>query len=202
MGHNNMEIMLDLETLGTKQDAIILTIGAQVFDPTSTHLWVEGTMLDTISGDRITGYMNARIDVDDQETLGRTCNEDTLKWWASQSPEAQEEAFSEHDRVPLSQALLALSRMVEVCGPKKWVRVWSKGPTFDINILEHAMEQTGVRIPWEFWNVRDARTVYGLCPRLDTKQYGETSHRALDDCRNQIKLLRSAFEILSVTQLR
>ena len=194
--------MIDLETLGKKQDSIILTIGAQIFDPTSEHLWVENSILDPVSGDRIPGELNIRVDVDEQEILGRKTDEDTIKWWANQSPEAQEEAFGEQDRIPLKDALTTLARMVEVCGPKKSARVWSKGPTFDIVMLEHAMEQSGVRVPWSFWNVRDARTVYGLCPQLDTRKWGPISHRALDDCRNQIMLLKEAFTILGVTQLK
>ena len=197
-----MELMIDIEALDKRPTGIILTIGAQLFDPTSENLWAENSILDSISGDRIPSELNIRIDVDEQESLGRTTDEDTINWWAKQSPEAQEEAFGVEDRFSLRDSLTVLSRMAEVCGPKKSVRIWSKGPTYDIMMLENAMEQVGVRIPWSFWNVRDAITVYGLCPTLDTKKNGPISHRALDDCRRQIVQLREAFEILGVTQLK
>jgi hypothetical protein len=197
-----MELMIDIEALDKRPTGIILTIGAQLFDPTSEHLWAENSILDPISGDRIPAELNIRIDVDEQEALGRTTDEDTIAWWAKQSAEAQEEAFGEEDRLSLKDSLTVLTRMAEVCGPKKSVRIWSKGPTYDIMMLENAMEQAGVRIPWSFWNVRDARTVYGLCPSLDTRKNGPISHRALDDCRQQIILLRESFNILGVTQLK
>jgi hypothetical protein len=196
------DLMIDLETLGTKPDAIILTIGAQLFDPTSSELWVKTPVYDPITGNTVSPELNIRLDVDQQEALGRTTNEDTIKWWSSQTPEAQEEAFGEENRVDFKEALQQLVRMAEVCGPKRTVRVWSKGPTFDIMMLEHAMEQTGIRVPWSFWNVRDARTVYGLCPLLDTKKNGPISHCALDDCRRQIELLRESFTILGVSHLK
>lgn len=194
--------MIDIEALDKRPTGIILTIGAQIFDPTSEHLWVENSILEPVSGDRIPSELNIRICVDEQESLGRTTDEDTINWWAQQSPEAQEEAFGEEDRLSLKDSLYVLSRMAEVCGPKKHARIWSKGPTYDIMMLENAMEQVGVRIPWSFWNVRDARTVYGLCPTLNTTKNGPISHRALDDCRRQIVLLREAFEILGVTHLK
>lgn len=197
-----MELMIDIEALGKSPDSIILTIGAQLFDPTSEHEWVEGTVLDPVTRDRIPGELNIRIDVDEQEALGRTTDEDTIAWWAKQSPEAQEEAMGLEDRFKLADALNQLVRMAQTCGGKRNVRVWSKGPTYDIMMLENAMTQVGIRPPWEFWNVRDARTVFGLCPSLDTKKNGPISHRALDDCRKQITLLRESFKILGVTQLK
>jgi hypothetical protein len=67
-----MELMIDIEALDKRPTGIILTIGAQLFDPTSEHLWAENSILDPISGDRIPAELNIRIDVDEQEALGRT----------------------------------------------------------------------------------------------------------------------------------
>lgn len=194
--------MLDIEALGKYNDSIILTIGAQLFDPTSEHLWPERPMIDPISGHSIPTELNIRVDVDEQEAMGRTTDEETIAWWAQQSPEAQEEAFSPHDRHSLKDSLNALCRMTQLCGPRKHLRVWAKGPLYDITMLEHAMAQCNITPPWAFWGVRDARTVYGLCPQLDTRKDGPVSHRALDDCRRQIVLLREAFTHLGVTHLK
>lgn len=196
-----MDLMIDIEALGKKPDSIILTIGAQLFDPFSEHLWPENLIYDSVSQNKFEPYLNIRVDVDEQEKLGRKTDEDTISWWAKQSPEAQEEALGLTDRFSLKNALTMLVNLAQLCGGKKHVRVWSKGPTYDIMMLENAMEQVGVRIPWQFWNVRDARTVYGLCPEL-TVNREEISHRALDDCRSQIILLRKAFEMLGVERIK
>ena len=194
--------MIDIEALGKSQDSVILTIGALLFDPTSESPWAENAIYDPISGHTIPSELNVRVDVDEQEALGRTTDDETVKWWSQQTPEAIEEALGEQDRISLKTALEMLSRMMQACGPKKSARVWSKGPTYDIVMLGHAYDQVNLPAPWTFWNVRDARTVYGICPTLDTKKNGPISHRALDDCRNQIILLREAFNILGVTHLK
>jgi hypothetical protein len=78
-------------------------------------------------------------------------------------------------------------------------RFWANGPTFDANILEHAYKSYNMPIPWQFYVVRDARTVYSLCPQLNKYP---ASHHALEDCRRQIELLQKTLEHLNVKELR
>jgi hypothetical protein len=188
-----MDLMLDLETLGKHNESIILTIGAQLFDP-SVKGWETRRQRHIHTGDLYDPYMNVRVDVDEQSELGRTTDNETLEWWAKQSTEAQEDSFSEEGRISLRQALTELTRLAEPCK-----RVWSKGPLFDFAILEHALEQMKMPQPWKFWNVRDARTVYSLTPTLKSRTNG---HLAIEDCRNQILMLQDAFGILGVEQLK
>ena len=117
----------------------------------------------------------------------------TIEWWATQPREAQEEAFGEENRIPLDQALTELGKLI-------WQskRFWANGPTFDANILEHAYKSYNMALPWQFYNVRDARTVYGLVPKLE--KYPAT-HHALEDCRRQIFLLWDALEYINVKEL-
>ena len=188
-----MDLMVDIEALAKHNDAIILTIGAQMFDP-SVKGWETKPQRMRHSEDTYVPSMNIRVDVDEQETLGRRTDEETLAWWCKQTTEAQADAFSTEDRVSLSDALLALKQLAEPCK-----RVWSKGPLYDFAILEHAYEQSKIAVPWKFWNVRDARTVYSLTPNLKARTNG---HLALEDCRNQILMLQDAFEMLGVEQLK
>jgi hypothetical protein len=185
--------MLDIETLGKRNDSIILTIGAQLFDP-SVQGWETRRQRHIHTGELYDPYINIRVDVDEQEQLKRTTDQETLNWWAKQSPAAQADSFSLDDRVSLRDSLLLLTLLAEPCK-----RVWSKGPVFDIVILEHAFSQLGLPVPWKFWNVRDARTVYSLTPKLANRTNG---HLAIEDCRNQILMLQDAFQILGVDQLK
>jgi len=173
------DIMIDIETLGTGPDACILTIAAQCFDP------LKRSELEN----QKTYY--ARIDTESQPD--RNIQQDTLEWWASQHPDTREEAFSENNRVPLDQALSDLGKLI-------WQskRFWANGPTFDANILEHAYKSYNMALPWQFFNVRDARTVYGLVPNL--AKY-PASHHALEDCRRQIYLLWDALDFLQIREL-
>jgi len=174
------DIMIDIETCGTGVDACILTIAAQCFDP----------LIRTAEYSDRRYY--ARVDPDSQPD--RNISQGTIDWWATQPQAAQEEAFGEEGRIPLQQALQELHRLTWQCK-----RVWSNGPTFDMNILEHAYKSYNIVLPWQYYNVRDARTVYSLCPTLDKYP---ASHHALEECRRQFDLLWDSLESLRIRELK
>ena len=169
--------MIDLEGLGTGPDTTILTIAAQAFDPLG-HGCDER-------------YYYARVTLESQET--RSIQQGTIDWWATQPPAAKDEAFGEEGRIPLDQALDELGKLI-------WhsKRIWAQGPTYDMNILEHAYKSYGKPIPWQFYAVRDSRTVFSLWPGLPKPP---TSHHALEDCRRQIALLQDTLNHLNVREL-
>ena len=169
--------MIDIEGLGTGPDATILTIAAQSFDPFGQGYY-----------DR---QYYARITLESQPD--RNIQQDTIDWWATQ-PEAQAEAFMEEGRVDLDQALDSLYKLA-------WHHkfVWANGICYDMNILEHAYKSYGKSLPWQFYNVRDARTIYSLWPDLPKPP---TSHHALEDCRRQIDMLQATLRHLNVKEIR
>lgn len=174
-----MDIMIDIETCGTGPSACILTIAAQCFDPLARK---------NIFQDK---WFYTRVDPETQPD--RNIEQSTIEWWATQPKQAQEEAFGEDNRVPLVDALNNLAKLI-------WHsrRVWANGPTFDMNILEHAYKSYNIALPWKYYTVRDARTVYGLCTQLNKYP---ASHHALEDCRRQIDLLHDALEFLNIKEL-
>lgn len=168
--------MIDVETLSTAPDALILTIAAQSFDPLSN------------------GYFDqkfyARIDFESQPS--RKVEQSTIDWWATQK-ESRDEAFSEIERVPLDYALKELGKLIW-----KSSRIWANGANFDMNILEHAYKSYNMKIPWQYYHVRDARTVYSLYPGLPKPPI---AHHALLDCRRQIEMLQQTLKYLNITTL-
>ena len=112
-----MDLMIDLEGLATGPDTTILTIAAQSFDPFG-------------QGHSGQSYY-ARVTLESQED--RAIDQGTIEWWATQPAVVRDEAFADEDRIPLDQALDGLGRLI-------WhaKRVWAQGPTYDMNILEHA----------------------------------------------------------------
>ena len=123
----------------------------------------------------------------------RSIQQDTIDWWATQPAAARDEAFNEADRIPLDQALDDLGKII-------WQskRIWAQGPTYDMNILEHAYKSYSKPLPWMFYVVRDSRTVFGLWPELPKPP---TSHHALEDCRRQIDMLQLTLRHLNVKEL-
>jgi 3' exoribonuclease, RNase T-like len=170
-------LMIDIESLATTPDAVILTIAAQSFDPLG-HGYLDR-------------HYYARITLESQED--RAINEETIKWWATQT-EAQAEAFNELDRVDLDTALAELYRLA-------WQHdlIFAQGPTFDINILEHAYRSRNHKQPWQYYKIRDSRTVTSLWPDCPKPP---ASHHALEDCRRQIDLVQLTLKHLNIKSIK
>ena len=62
-------LMVDLETMAVSPTAVILTLGAVTFNP---------------YGNGYSDKLYFRLDLDDQDTLNREIDPNTLEWWAKQ----------------------------------------------------------------------------------------------------------------------
>ena len=113
-----MDVMLDLETLSTRPDATILTFGACKFNP--------------YKQEEITQGIYFRINVDEQITLGRHVDDNTIEWWGKQAEDVYAEAFDPNDRISLEQFTQELNRFIVGVD-----NIWAQGPVFDIVILEN-----------------------------------------------------------------
>ena len=86
--------MIDIETLGTGPDAVVLSVGAVKFSPYNPQEPHAKTLW--------------KPNIDEQTTAGRSVLESTLEWWAKQPKHIQDEAFSDEGRISLilAQAVL------------------------------------------------------------------------------------------------
>ena len=139
-----MDVMLDIETLSTRPESVILTLGAVKFSPWDQEVNTE------------TG-LYLRIDVDEQLQLDRHVQQETVDWWGKQAEEVREEALGEHERTRLGDSVDQLNRFL--VGAEN---IWCQGPAFDIVILENLYRQLGRPTPWQFWQIRDSRTLFGV----------------------------------------
>jgi len=161
------DIMIDLETLDVLPSATILTIGAVKFDPFG----------DDISEPEMEKFY-VKVDIDSCDRLGCTVSQATLDWWSNQSQAAQDEAFDPNGRIEITDAM---NQLYKFCWGAK--RVWSHGAGFDVIILEHIFRKVGKAIPWQFWEVRDTRTLFDI--GIDPKRPPVLKHHALEDAWNQ-----------------
>ncbi|RVC70415.1 3'-5' exoribonuclease [Mesorhizobium sp. M00.F.Ca.ET.038.03.1.1] len=162
--------MIDLETMGTAPNAPVIAIGAIYFDPDT------GTLGDTF---------DAAIDLEDAVRYGRVSGS-TLKWWLSQGEAARQKVV--RGRHP---AQLVFEKFHEFCRRHgTGLKPWGNGSSFDITILEYAFGRILDKpAPWDFWNVRDCRTIKELAangPQYTGTLEG-TAHTALDDATHQAK---------------
>jgi 3' exoribonuclease, RNase T-like len=172
----NTDIMIDLETLATSTDAAILTIGAVKFDPFGREL--KEPAMDSF-------YV--RVDLDSCDEIGLVTNDDTIAWWANQSKEAKDEAFSESNRIHIKDAF---DQLYKFCWGAK--RVWSNGAAFDVVICETVFKRIGKAVPWNFWQVRDVRTAFDL----GINRPPVTAHHALEDAWNQAVGIQNVYNTL------
>lgn len=177
-----MDFMLDIETLGNKPGAIVLSVGCVAFDRETGE-------------DKANFYTG--ISVIDSRKHGLHIDPETMLWWFEQSPEAQRAALLDGRRYPLKRAVEEFKSW--------WVQnqtkdncVWCQGLDFDVPIWSRAMAAANEGPPWSFWKVRDTRTVYDLAG-LDHRDVPRTGieHNALADARHQVRCLRMALERLS-----
>jgi|TARA_B100000965_G_scaffold406648_1_gene446865 hypothetical protein len=172
--------MIDLETLSTNPDSVILTIGAIKFNP--------------YTQDEPSQPLYFKVDVDSQTSMGRHVMEDTLNWWTSQPKEIQEEALGEDNRETLDSTIKQLNKFavgVDV--------FWCQGPLFDYAILQNLYAQLGHPVPWQYWQIRDSRTLFGLVPR-DFGDERKQAHNALADCYYQAKKVQAVYKHLNIKE--
>jgi exodeoxyribonuclease VIII len=169
-------LMVDLETCGTTPDTVILTLGAVHFDP-----WDSG----------VTDQIYLKLDLDDQDKLGRKIDAKTIEWWSTQDPAVMEEAFSEDGRIPFADALEQFRKFAWGCDA-----FWSHGSIFDLVILENALFQIGKPLPWQFWQIRDTRTLFDLGHSHDMPKANK--HNAIEDAIRQVVGVQNVYKKLNV----
>ena len=170
---NKNDPMVDIETLGTEPGCVILSIGAAIFQPRGT-------------GHGATFYRN--IDLSSSLMHGLSYSQSTLEWWQKQSKEASSrfglEAVSVED---------AMFDFVDWMNKNSNRKFWCQGATFDAPLIEAVLKKLDIKTPWDFWGVRDTRTVYDVCEFNDKSVKREgTYHNALDDSIHQIKCVQEA----------
>lgn len=174
--------MLDLETISTRPDATVLTFGACKFNPYTEH--------------DITDGIYFRIDVDEQIALGRHVDEGTIAWWGTQSEDVYAEAFDPRDRITLEKFTQELNRFLVGADC-----IWAQGPVFDIVILENLYRQMGLPCPWNFWQIRDSRTL--LSTLGDPREKNKAGlHNALEDCVSQAQAVQYVYKQAGITEKR
>jgi len=112
--------------------------------------------------------------------------------WATQTEEVREEALGTDGRISINDMLNQLNRFLVGVD-----NIWCQGPAFDIVILEDLYRQVGRPTPWQFWQIRDSRTLFGVHgdPR-EKNRHG--AHNALIDCYYQACAVQHIYKTVGV----
>lgn len=176
------DLMIDLETMGTKPNSAIIAIGAVFFD-------------------RKTGETGAEfyreISLESCQSVGMDIDASTVIWWMKQSDNARYKFYTNEDAQHIGFALGEFAAWIDSNSNDYNITPWGNGATFDISMLESAFNRLDVNTPWAFWNVRDVRTVVDLCDCRDQVVFDGTPHYALDDAKHQVKYVSLAINKLT-----
>jgi len=169
-------IMVDLETLGTSTNALILSIGAVKFDPHRADIPME--------------KFHVAIDMEDAEKCGLKIDASTVKWWMQPD---RHEARAQYLKQQMHSLTDALDGFAQWCGTS--VKLWGNGATFDNVILRRAYETCKWKVPWQFYNDRCYRSLKALAKDIPVERVG-THHDALHDAISQARHMQQIVKAL------
>ncbi|KKF38985.1 hypothetical protein PU01_20495 [Hafnia alvei] len=171
-------VMVDIETLSTKRNAVIFSIAAAFFDP--------------ITGDVGPKFYELIDWQSDCNSHGAHIEPDTIKFWLAQSTEARMELLDQDGLGEFTDIVLQnFNDFIEKHHLKGCqLYAWSKSPSFDFVILREAFERYDLGgLPWNFWNERDVRTIEATGKiNAITLPYTkvDVKHHAMSDVLGQI----------------
>lgn len=178
-------VMIDIETMGTRERAPIFALAAVEFDPQT--------------GEQGRSFYQV-CSLESAIAAGAERDEATERWWASQSAQARTVLENNHRAQPIEMMLAAFAFWYP-----KGAQPWGNGVSFDLTIIKSAMDRSGIPVPWEFWDERDVRTMVllgqqvGFDPKRNMPFQG-VRHDALDDSRHQARYVSAIWRKLIPTQ--
>lgn len=142
------ECMIDIETLGTGNKAVVTSIGAVVFD-----LKKQQTVEQILDN----GYFDVHIKVQEQIELGRKMTASTVLWWMDQSVDARIELIK--NQASACGVKQVVKDFKQWCHIKEVESIWGNGNMFDNSIVRDLFEDVKASYPVHFARDFDFRTL-------------------------------------------
>ncbi len=165
MSNEPYHLSIDTETLGMRENTVVLSIGCAAFQliPNGENNYEK----------YVTGGFHVKFDVKEQITrYKRSTDQSTIDWWRQQEPAAQKILKPSEQDVDMESGLMMLNDWIKQSGYRwKDSYVWSRGTYFDFPKLEHMYFQAGVKCGFNTWKIRDTRTYIDILTGVDNGQY-------------------------------
>lgn len=189
-------IVIDIETLSTKPNAVILSVACVPF------VLEEHTYFKDLLNKGIYIKFNAS---DQIKKYKRDVDKKTIDWWKTQPQEVFDAEVKPSKRdVDSITGLTVLNKFVSSIDGfnTKKSYVWSRGNNFDFPILESLYDDVGIGLPYNTWNIRDIRTAIDILYGTDNGKYtlrfgneGFINHNPLHDAAMDAARLNELFWI-------
>jgi hypothetical protein len=135
--------MIDLETFALGTRPAIVQVGVAIFDP---------------DGVREIEVREWNVTLQSSVLAGLDFDHSTARWWYNQSAEARKSisgaAWS------LETVLANVTEFIVAMGGGNGI--WAHGAAADVPWLDSAYSALGQRVPWDYRQVRDTRTLFWL----------------------------------------
>ncbi len=184
MKYDEDNIMIDLETLGLKQNAPIIAIGAVRFD-------IKNGNVGDIFHQNIIWASALKYGVADPQTVA---------WWRSQN-QAAKDALTSPAQLPIEEVMTNF---------RTWLgsdpTVWGNGACFDLAKLEHYFELQDEKHPWFYRSTRDVRTVDMLGRQLfnhgiTDQNFEGVKHHPVDDAVNTARYVYNIYNMIHTASM-
>jgi hypothetical protein len=191
-------LIIDVETMATHQDAVILQITAAMHNTRN-----KDTLFESLD------IKNYKLQAKPQADYGRRVDPDTIRWWREQHIDVQKQAFIPHpDDLDPEEALTDFAEWLKSHKFNKYEDfIWQRG-SMDTDWIVSLFQSCGwawKQVPLPFHRVRDIRTcvdVLGMSSKLNgypdnTEELraqipGYKQHDALSDVKFEILTLHEA----------
>lgn len=164
-----MNLMIDIETLGTQRASVICSVGFAAFDRkkiVASGMW--------------------SLDWQEQIAAGRTVDASTIQWWMQQDDNARADLIGGINLVTLEDLKTNLLKEYRGCET-----IWGNGPSFDLILLADLLGGPF----WKFRQERDVRTIKDLANQLGMQyEFKGVAHNPEDDARNQAQFVIDVWE--------
>jgi hypothetical protein len=174
-----VHIMCDIETLGTRPGAVVLSAALVRFSDEA--------------------HCTVNISVPEQQALGSKSTPRLMRGGAGR---IRRRGRTRHKtRCRSLSALQYLDQWIQwAAGGSDWL-IWCHGATFDCPLLDELYRRAGVPSPWSYWQVRDTRTLYDLAG-VNPKDYAvPPPHIALNDALGQSRAANEALRRIYQTRV-
>ena len=188
-------IVLDIETLGSVNNCVVLSVGMVAVDSSKDYTFEE--LIEN-------GYY-AKLDVKSQVDAGRKIYKDTLEWWGEQGKAAQHILKPSPKDMHWSKLRKNMILWLDEQGiDTHTVKAYSRGSHFDFGILHDIFRITEgcsqPELPWRFWNILDSKTVVLTLLNKDSWELGVEPegfihHNALHDAAREYLNMETAVYI-------
>lgn len=175
-----MHCIIDIETLGVTPGSCILSISA------------------------VCGNDSFSKAIDLGSHPGTICRE-TLKWWFSDKVSDNARTislFSPRHECSLRECLESLVEFIE--SHTNAIYFWAQGPVFDYGHLEYWLKHYDLPIPWQYYQIRDIRTIQGFIPLVKLDQLVSSrpndKHTSLGDAKYEQLVLKTFIEMIENAQ--